>query len=427
MSTEQQILVSTFMAVAESFGKPLSAQCDFIDQVVKDAKDQVTQVVELANRFRKHRGGEILKISDVKDAVSARKLPPLFGYHSAFRTHEYIHAGQAGGGDVYALDELDNVGETWTSRVPEYPTEITFKFHWLAVDGVQPRVPENQSEHVPESVGLLGMPEEREWPEQNVSIVSSNVPLSKSQRDFLDQMASDLRPENLEQLQKYPAMQPLVPYLLRIVIARLKNGEPIQLRFAMKITASMFRNETLQLEPYIQNFVGVALSVILFEEPESLEDPDEFGEQYELRESGVDLLSMIRTKFQDKCPEMWNQIAEGLLDVILCPVIKSSQYGAVIAFQVLGADMIKQHLLPNMVPFLERVQSGMESRDVHMRITASRIHGACSQVCGSVFNLQYARGDGHVRLDRQTADLYDSIAKFFGYSTFSLFAPQRRH
>ena len=425
MSAEQQILVSTFMAIAESFGK-LPAECDFIDQVVKDAKDQVTKVVELANRFRKHRGSEILKISDVKDAVSARRLPPLIGYHSTFRTHEYVHAGQAGGGDVYALDELNNFLETWLSRVPEYPTEITFKFHWLAVDGVQPRVPENQSEHVPESVGLLGVPEEREWPEQNVSIVSSNVPLSKSQRDFLEQMASDIRPENLELLRRYPAMQPLVPYLLRIVMARLRNGEPNQIRLAMKITTTMFRNESLQLEPYIPNFVGVALSVILFEDPKGLEDPDEFPEQYELRENGVDLLSMIRTKFQDKCTDMWNQIAEGLLEVILCPVIKSSQYGAVIAFQVLGTDMIKKHFLPNIVPFLERVQSEMESPDVRMRIIASRIHGACSQVCGNAFNLQCTRGDGHCRLDQQTADLYDSIAKFFGYSTFSLFAPRHR-
>lgn len=424
------ILASTVTAISEALSVPLNEAMTEI--LAESGKTHVTMIVELANRFRRHRGGPSLKISDMKDAISAKGLQPLFGYHRIFRPPDYTHAGQAGGGDVYVLDDYPNAYQQQHIRHPsmlQYPTEPTFTFHWLAVNGVVPNIAENQCETVTDSLDLVGIPPDAEVSDQDLTIVTSNARLPQELREFLNsflKVATGSSYEQLEEklriLQHLPAMQPLVPYFLRIITDAVRTINPSDMELALLVAQALFRNETLDLGAFVQNFVSIALTLAVFEETPG--DATMAGDDtYKLRERGASFLSMIKVKYQDSYPELWNQTAESLLVVILTPNISPSQYGALLAIQSLGEPMVRRSLIPVISPFLERLKEESESPDANRRTTAAKILGACRRVCGNSFWVDLSRRRG-ARLDKDTAEMYDSIAEHLGYSSFALFAPR---
>lgn len=112
--------------------------------VAKDAETYVTGFLELAERIRKHKFRKTLTVDDINESLISRDVEPLVGYHSN-RNNVYKEIGKYDGTEILTTEDkqipLDNFNyETLT----KYPEDTNFEFHWLAKDGIQPKIEQNQ-------------------------------------------------------------------------------------------------------------------------------------------------------------------------------------------------------------------------------------------------------------------------------------------
>jgi hypothetical protein len=134
----------TIFAIADSLGITITQR--LAHSLSHETDSLLTTLLELANRIRRHRSSTLFKITDLKRSLESRGHPPLIGYHSTYRTYEY-HPIPGLTQPLHGLSERDIPISAATRTVcPQYPFDLTFHFHWLAIGGVQPHVPENLSQ-----------------------------------------------------------------------------------------------------------------------------------------------------------------------------------------------------------------------------------------------------------------------------------------
>ena len=89
-----------------------------------------------------------LNTEDINHALKLRNLEPLYGYGVSSEVGgEPLFRRAAGTQDVFYLpDTVVNLTDLITKpRLPTLPTDVSWRAHWLAVEGVQPAIPENPS------------------------------------------------------------------------------------------------------------------------------------------------------------------------------------------------------------------------------------------------------------------------------------------
>jgi transcription initiation factor TFIID subunit 6 len=103
----------------------------------------VRQVVQDALKFLNHSARRCLSTEDVDRALALRGLPPLYGFHAP--TH--LTFKQAPGmPDLFYLENAEvKFEDLLNAELPPPPVDPTFSVHWLAVEGIQPAIPQNPS------------------------------------------------------------------------------------------------------------------------------------------------------------------------------------------------------------------------------------------------------------------------------------------
>lgn len=83
-----------------------------------------------------------LTVDDINAALRVRNVEPLYGFTSGdqLRFKKTI----ANMNDIYYVgdDEVD-FDTILTKPLPRVPLDVTFTAHWLAIEGVQPAIPQN--------------------------------------------------------------------------------------------------------------------------------------------------------------------------------------------------------------------------------------------------------------------------------------------
>lgn len=114
-------------------------------ELVKDTERLIKEIVERANRIRKHRFGQMLTVNDINESLTAVHMDPLLGFHNSYPVYNYVPIGQTNENNILAYNEpqipLSEV--LCLDFCPTYPDQVYFTFHWLSYEGVQPKIPEN--------------------------------------------------------------------------------------------------------------------------------------------------------------------------------------------------------------------------------------------------------------------------------------------
>lgn len=137
-------LTAAITAVSQQMGIPYLSP-DLIDKLAKDGESHLNLILEYANRIRKHKFHRKLRAIHINESLENKKMEPIHGYDCESNSPELIEAGKVDGSETYVYKEhyidFKNI-----SREPlvKYPIEISYTFHWLAVDGIQPKIEENQ-------------------------------------------------------------------------------------------------------------------------------------------------------------------------------------------------------------------------------------------------------------------------------------------
>ena len=144
-------------------GAPVVLSDSLSAALAPDVEYHLREVVQDAAKFMRRAKRDTLRAEDVNAALRARRCPELLGYAGSGGSVEPVvcpvgggvgewragAAAAAAGGEaavrsVHLLrDRVLDFGELLRAPLPKCPVAPSFTAHWLAVDGAQPRVPQN--------------------------------------------------------------------------------------------------------------------------------------------------------------------------------------------------------------------------------------------------------------------------------------------
>ncbi|KAF1962544.1 Arf-domain-containing protein [Byssothecium circinans] len=260
--------------VAESVGL-LSLADNVVEELARDVDFRLAQVLEEALKFMRHSKRTTLSTHDISHALKILNVEPLYGYEST-RPLRFGEASLGPGQPLYYVeDEEVDFEKLINAPLPKVPREITFTAHWLAVEGVQPSIPQNPT--ASNHADLLP-----KGPNANPHIAAANGldnvsvkplvkhVLSKESQELFAKLSSALLDETnpewqnaaLASIQTDPGIHQLVTYLLTFIAEKVTHSMKniFVLRSMLLATEKLLANPSIYLDPYIPYMVPPVLT-----------------------------------------------------------------------------------------------------------------------------------------------------------------------
>ena len=144
--------------------------------------------------------------------------------------------------------------------------------HWLAIDGVQPRIPENPAPVVASTAVAAAAPAPQ--PAQGGVVVQPVVAhvISEELQLYFEQITSMVTREGpegpkeiYESLATDSGLQPLAPYFTQWLASEVASrlGELPRLRSAIRAAAALLSNPRLTLEQYLHQLMPALLTCLV--------------------------------------------------------------------------------------------------------------------------------------------------------------------
>ncbi|KAG8214404.1 TATA box binding protein associated factor-domain-containing protein [Butyriboletus roseoflavus] len=238
--------------------------------LASDVEYRIHQVIEEAARYMRHARRTVLTTADIDLALRTLNIEPLYGHTphapSTFRRAlPFPHLVSAGA--VYFVeDEEIDFDRVLREEKIIVPRGVNWIAHWLAVEGVQPLVPENPP----------AVPREEPTPAgaeiQIITIWCSRVYAGKTTTSNTSKPACQTniakRTAALASLRADAGLQALLPYLVRWigegVVNVLREGtegelEGKALEVLLDAVGAILANTTLFIEPYLHQILPAIL------------------------------------------------------------------------------------------------------------------------------------------------------------------------
>ena len=173
MSDSFGITPGTLRSVAEANGiENLSVEVS--KALAPEVEYRLREIIQEATKFMRHSKREKLTVEDINHALTLRSVESLYGFSASKETLHFstMVTSTSGAKDVkkfYLEDKEIDFDEgdrayisihfrpNWLSTkvinapLPKCPLDSTISLHWLAIDGIQPNIPQNPS---PPSKGI---------------------------------------------------------------------------------------------------------------------------------------------------------------------------------------------------------------------------------------------------------------------------------
>jgi transcription initiation factor TFIID subunit 6 len=259
--------------VAESVGIASLAD-NVVEELARDVDFRLAQVLEEALKFMRHGKRTTLSTQDISNALKVLNVEPLYGYEST-RPLRFGEASLGPGQPLYYVeDEEVDFEKLINAPLPKVPREITFTAHWLAVEGVQPSIPQNPNTntgdllpkgpnanpHLAAANGLDNV---------NVKPLVKHV-LSKESQELFNKLSGALIDETniewqnaaLAAISTEPGIHQLTTYLLSFIAEKVTHNMKnlFILTQMMRAAEALLKNQAIYLDPYVAYMVPPILT-----------------------------------------------------------------------------------------------------------------------------------------------------------------------
>ncbi|KAI0772233.1 TATA box binding protein associated factor-domain-containing protein [Irpex lacteus] len=350
--------------------------------LASDVEYRIHQVIEEAARFMRHARRTTMTTSDIDQALRVLNIEPLYGHfpHNppTFRRAAPWPQPYGPGAVFFVEDEEIDFDRVIREDKITLPKGVRWTAHWLAVEGVQPLIPENPPaiprEHDVDGMAVNGKPGE---PSKLSSIFPPTPPSSdrpspiqaakKSQQSqqlvkqvlsrelqlYYTRLTTALIPPSddvkcaaaLASLRHDAGLQALLPYLVRWVaegvVNALKSGSQEDadgkvLAVLLDVIKAILDNTTLFVEPYLHQLLPPILSSLLHS---SL--PPQHATR--LRTIAAQTLSHLLTQHSTTYPSLSPRIMKTLLLALVSTgKSKGTREGAVRGLMGIGKEAIRK-------------------------------------------------------------------------------------
>eukprot|EP00158_Paraphelidium_tribonemae_P006847 Partr_v1_DN27996_c1_g1_i1_m12036 putative transcription initiation factor TFIID len=248
--------------ISESIGIPAPSD-DVAMTLAQDIEYRLRDIIQEALKFMRHSKRNALSTDDINNALKVRNVERLYGFATTAPVH--FKPVAVGSSSVFYLDddELD-FDDIISAPMPKVPADITFTAHWLAVEGVQPAIPQNPAP-IETRIELLSRRLQAEGKfdllekKKDVKPLIRHV-LTKELQLFYEKVASallskssDLRDTALESIAEDHGIQQLLPYFIQFVTEQItKNMKNMDVISTMlRVLDSIMNNPNFFIEPYV--------------------------------------------------------------------------------------------------------------------------------------------------------------------------------
>ncbi|KAL9256353.1 Transcription initiation factor TFIID subunit 6-like protein [Drosera capensis] len=354
----------TIEVIAQSIGiNNLSSDVSLA--LAPDIEYRIRETMQEAIKCMRHSKRTILTTEDVDSALNLRNIEPLYGFASKDPMRFKRAAGHK---DLFYVDDKDlDFKEVIEAPLPRAPLDTSIVAHWLAIEGVQPAIPENppievlsvQSDGIKLELNDDGLPVDIRFPVKHV--LSRELQLYFDKIIQLTTQKSDtlLFRKALRSLATDSGLHPLVPYFTFFIADEVsRNLSNSDLLFAMmRIVWSLLHNPHIHIEPYLHQMMRSILTCMVAKRL-----GHRFSDNHwELRNFAANLVATICRRFAHVYSNLQPRVMRTLLHAFLDPTKALPQhYGAIQGLASLGPNVVRLLILPNLEVYMQLLEPEMQ-------------------------------------------------------------------
>ncbi|KAM3396321.1 Transcription initiation factor TFIID subunit 6b [Capsicum chinense] len=363
---------------------------DVLPALAADVEYRIREIMQEAIKCMRHSKRTTLSTDDVDSALTLRNVEPIYGFASGDPLRFRRALGHK---DLFYIEEKDvEFKDVIEAPLPKAPLDTALFAHWLAIEGVQPAIPEN-----PPLEALVPLPDYRkaEYKEDGVP-VDLKVPvkhvLSRELQLYYDKITeltvnksnSPLYKEALASLATDPGLHPLVPYFTYFVADEVaRNLNNFDLLFAlMRLVWSLLQNSHLHIEPYLHQSMPSVMTCLVAKRL-----GNKFSDNHwELRDFTAKLVALICRRYGQVYHSLQPRVTKTLRHAYLDTAKALPQhYGAIQGLAALGPGVVRLLVLPNLEAYLRLLEPEMQlekQKNEVKRHEAWRVYGALMCAAG---------------------------------------------
>lgn len=369
MSEQQQSYTiwspqDTVRDVADSLGIT-NVSDDVLRSLAMDVEYRILEIIEQAVKFKRNSKRDVLTTDDIARALRVLNVEPLYGYEdNSIRDKEISFNKFTGQGCqvMYYLDDEEvDFDKLINEPLPEVPRLPTFTTHWLAVEGVQPTIPQNPNLN---ELRITQLPLTRGAIVTALNDTSIQTSISEEKSEHVSQVkpgqASEIKPlvkhvfskelqiyfnkvvgaltskeqtlnaqhmkaAALTSLRCDTGLHQLVPYFVQFIAEQIThNLSDLHLLTTMlEMIYSLLSNQSIFLDPYVHSLMPSILTLLLAKKlggpkPTSDEDRQDYLEKTNaLRDFSSTLLDYVLKKFPQVYKSLKPRVTRTLLKTFL--------------------------------------------------------------------------------------------------------------
>ena len=448
--------------------------------LASDAEYRLREVIQDAVKFMRHSKRSKLSTEDVNSSLQLRDVEPLYGF-------------PAGSGPI-AFREVPNHPELFyqeqrelelkdilATKLPKPPVAVNVVPHWLAVEGVQPLIPENPPPRADRSLRpaldasrrvqqfrapvapaeVRGPPaagakrprdEAREGAAGGGAAVGGGqgasgggagvaklVPvvaheLSKELQLYFDRITATVRGGGvggeapllraaLESLATDAGLHALLPYLVQFVQEEVACGlrDVPKLRALVGVVDSLARNESAKIELYLHQLMPPVVTCMVAKKLGAKGEDAHWG----LRLKAAETMATVCEVFGERYPTIQPRVTKTLTRAMLdAAKPAATRFGAVAGIAALGTRVVRALILPNLKAILETLEEPEEDEEAEGKETNQR---GASEEDGPSREKGPSRADLRRRRREEARRCRDALTRAVGACLHdALVAPRRR-
>ncbi|KAG4920781.1 hypothetical protein GYH30_049443 [Glycine max] len=376
----------TIEVIAQSIGIT-NLSSDVALSLAPDLEYRIREIMQESVKCMRHSKRTFLTTEDVDTALALRNLEPIYGFTSNDPPRFKRAAGHK---DLFYIDDKDvDIKDIVEAPLPKAPLDTSITSHWLAIEGVQPAIPENAPVEAPSEIRKSefkedGLPVDVKLPVKHLITRELQLYYEKITDLTLKKPGSIPFRRALVSLSADSGLHPLVPYFTFFVADEVaRNLNNLAVLFAlMRLVRSLLQNSQIHIELYLHQLMPPIITCIVAKRiGNRLSD-----EHWELRNFSANLVTSICQRFGHIYHNLQPRVMKTFLHSFLDPTKALPQhYGAIKGIEALGSRLIRLLILPNLEPYLHLLEPEMqpEKQENEMkRHEAWQVYGALLGAAG---------------------------------------------